>query len=254
MEWFVVITGEIFDLEELSKSLNSPGLCITQYRNEFILKSTDFNLLKDADDVRNKANEILSQINGAAKLALGMRKPVTVASVGKINDDGTVYGFVSIPSPINLRTSVSASLTAPDGTIQESHQGDPIPSWITVAQHDINVAKALRLFGKDINDWVNLYRIYEVIESDVGDKSSIINKGWATENAIRRFKHTANSPGAIGDEARHGNQTPPPKDPMALSEAKSLVETILRNWLCSKEGHTKNLGTSYNNVFARTSN
>ncbi|MCE8422375.1 MAG: hypothetical protein J5U17_04030 [Candidatus Methanoperedens sp.] len=76
MEWFAVIKGEIFDLEELSKSLNSPELCITKEKEEFILKSTDFNLLKDADDVRNKVNEILSLINGGASLALGMRKPL----------------------------------------------------------------------------------------------------------------------------------------------------------------------------------
>ncbi|KCZ71285.1 hypothetical protein ANME2D_02487 [Candidatus Methanoperedens nitroreducens] len=237
MEWFVVIAGDIFDLEELSKSLNSSGLCITRKGEEFILKSTDFNLLKDADDVRNKANEIISQINGAARLTLGMRKPLAVASVGNIDDDGTVHGFVSISfsETINLRTSVSASVIAPDGTIQERHQGDPIPSWITVAQHDTNVAKALRLFGAGTHDWVSLYRIYEVIESDVGGKLNIINNGWATEKSIKRFKYTANSPGAIGDEARHGKNTiPPPKDPMTLSEAKPLIETILRNWLRSK--------------------
>jgi hypothetical protein len=235
MEWFVVITGDNFDLEELSKSLNSAELCVTRYKNEFILKSTDLNMLKDADDVRNKANEVLSQINGAARLTLGMQKPITVASVGKINDDGTVLGFVYIPSPTNLRTRVSMSLIAPDGTIKESHPGDPVRDWTTIARHNTNVKKVLRLLGKNIYDWVNLYRIYEVIENDVRGMPNIINKGWATEKAIKHFKYTANSPAAIGDEARHGKNTIPPlKDPMALSEAKALIETIFRNWLSSK--------------------
>lgn len=236
MKWFAVIKGDNFDLEELSKSLNSPGLCIIRKEEQFILKSSDFNLLNDADDVRNKANEIISQINGAAKLTLGTQKPIEVSSIHKINDDGTIHGFVTIPLSFNLRTSVSCSIVSPDGTIQKSHQCDPIPSWINIAQHDTNVAKVLRLFGSGAYDWKSLYIIYEVIESDVS-RSHIINKGWATEEPIRRFKHTANSPAAIGDEARHGKNTiPPPRDPMALSEAKPLVETILRNWLRSKGG------------------
>ncbi|SNQ59111.1 hypothetical protein [Candidatus Methanoperedens nitratireducens] len=237
MEWLAVITGEIFNLEELSKSLNTPGLCVTREGEEFILKSTDFNLLIDSDDVRNRASEILSLINGAARLALGMRKPIVVAHIVKINDDGTRHMFVSLSETINLRDSVSVSVIEPDGTIQEIHQTDPIPSWVTAAKHNTNVAKALRLFGAGTHDWVSLYRIYEVIEGDVGGKSNIINKGWATDKGIKHFKYTANSPGAIGDEARHGNQTiPPPRDPMALSEAKSFVETILHSWLRLKVG------------------
>src|SRR5450759_1716099 len=117
MEWLLVITGEIFDLEELSKSLNSPELCVTQEGVEFILKSTDFNLLRNADDVRNKANEILSLINGAARLALGMRKPVVVAHVVKVNDDGKCHAFISLSETINFRDSVSGSVIESDGTI-----------------------------------------------------------------------------------------------------------------------------------------
>ncbi|MCE8424927.1 MAG: hypothetical protein J5U17_04025 [Candidatus Methanoperedens sp.] len=134
---------------------------------------------------------------------------------------------------------MSISATESEGTIQEIHQADPIPKWVTAAKHNTNVTKALRLFGAGTHDWVSLYRIYEVIENDVGGKSKIIKKGWTTDKAIRRFKYTANSPGAIGDEARHGNQKEPsPKDPMALSEAKFLIETILHNWLRLKAGQS----------------
>lgn len=237
MEWSVVITGENCDLEELSKSLNSPEQCVIREGEEFILKSTDFSLLNDANDVRNRADEILSIINGTAMLALGMRKPLVVTHVAKINDDGTRHMFISLSCTINLRDSVSVSIIRPDGNIQEIHKGDAISSWVTAARNDINVAKALRLFGTGIFDWVSLYRIYEVIESDVGGLVKIKDEGWATKKAIKRFKYTANSPAAIGDDARHGKGAiHPPEDPMVLSEAKSLIETILHNWLRSKRG------------------
>lgn len=235
MEWIVQIAGEKFDLQELSKSLTSPELCIAQEGEAFVLKSTDFNLLKDADTVRNKASEIINLINGAVKLAIGMQKPLTVDHVIKINDNGTRKSFISVSILGVGRVSVSMSVTAEEGTIEEIHQADPIPSWVEIGRNDANVAKVLRLWGVGPHDWVSLYRIYEIVESDVGGFSYIVNMGWATKTGIKRFKHTANSPGAIGDKARHGKYIPPPKSPMTFSEAKSLIETILHNWIRLKE-------------------
>lgn len=238
MEWIVQIAGEKFDLQELSKSLTAPELCIAQEGKAFVLKSTDFNQLKDADTVQNKACGIINLINGAAKLAIGMQKPLAVDHVIKINDNGTRESFISVSNLGVGRVSVSMSVTAEDGTIKKIHQADPIPSWVEIGRNDANVAKVLRLWGVGPHDWVSLYRIYEVVESDVGGFSTIVNMGWVTKSGIKRFKHTANSPGAIGDKARHGarhGKDIPPKSPMTFSEAKSLIETILHNWIRSKE-------------------
>lgn len=235
MEWLVHITGDSSDLEDLSKSLSSSELSIIKDEKEFVLKSTDFNFLKDAKDVKNKASEILDLVNGAARLDLGMRKPLSVAHVIKVKDDGTRVVFVEVSATVTVTSRVTASVVGVDGTVQEVRQASPIPSWVALAQHDENVAKVLRLFGTGIHDWVNLYRIYEVVENDIGSISNIVKKGWATGKAVKRFKHTANSPSSIGDESRHGKQSSkPPEDPMTLSEAKSLIETILHNWLRTK--------------------
>ncbi|MBN1762727.1 MAG: hypothetical protein JW878_06605 [Methanomicrobia archaeon] len=238
MEWYVEITGESFDLEELSKSLNSPELCITQEGNAFILKSTDFNILKDANEVRTRASEILSLINGSARLALEMRKPLEVGSVVEITDDGKrrLFDLIEFAGCCFGRVSVSTTIVKANGTVQEqeSHQADPIVDWIAIARYDTNVATVLRLFNKNL-DWVNLYRIYEVIESDVGGIDNIIEEEWTTKRTIKRFKYTANSPDAIGDESRHGKKLMPPKDPMTFPEARSLIKTLAHKWLSSKE-------------------
>ena len=220
MEWFVLLIGENSDLEELSNSLNSPELCVIQKNPpeppgpDFILKLTDFNFIEDTDDVINMADEIISEINGAARLFIGLRKHI--------------WG-------ISLGVSASTPIVSADGTVHDQeniHQVDSIPGCIAIARHDVNVAKVLRLYGADDHDWVSLYRIYEVIESDVGN---IAKKGWATKNEIKRFAQTANSPDASGDDSRHGaGNIPPPKDPMPISEAKFLVKTIIHKWLRSK--------------------
>jgi len=191
--------------------------------------------MSNADEVRNKTDELLSLINGASRLILRTRTPITSCVVEKINDDGTRLGFVSVSDSATMRETVNVTTILEDNTVQEIHQADPIHDWINVAQGNVNVAKVFRLLSNFGYDWVNLYRIYEVVEDDVGGSSKIAQGQWTTETAIERFKHTANSIGAIGDEARHGKETTqPPKNPMTFSEAKSLIETILHNWLRSK--------------------
>lgn len=240
MEWIVEVVGESSDLEELSRSLDSAELRLTQEGQSFFLRSMDFNSLKSADDVRNNATEILSLINGAARLALRMRKPLVVGNIVKVNDGGKRRIFASLSATMSLRGNICVSITRADGTVEQFRQADPIPSWIEVAQHDKNVAKVLRLFA-GTHDWVNLYRIYEVIEDDIGGKHNIESKGWATKKAITLFKHTANSIDVIGDESRHGKKIgEPPPNPMPLSEAKSLIETILHNWFRSKKDNLDN--------------
>ena len=235
MEWVVCIKGDDFDLQELSKSLTSPELCLVKEENEYYLKSTSFNHLMNAGEVVEKAQEILTLINGASRLALGTRKPLTTGVVLKINDDGSREGFVSVSDSLNLRETFSVTKILQDRTVQEVHQADPIPDWIKVAQGNENVAKVFRLLANFGYDWVNLNRILEVIMKDVDGTSNITRKGWATKKSIDRFTGTANNQDVIGDTARHGiAKNKPLEDPMAFSEAKSFIETILHNWLRSK--------------------
>lgn len=235
MEWLVKLRGREDNIRELSDFLNTPEACVVQDGQEFVLKSTDFKLLEDAGSVLERANEVVSRINGAASIATGMRRPIATEHIIRINDDGTRQIFAKFKDSIQVRGWLSITIKREDGTIHEQHFVEPIAEWLDIANHDEKVAKVLRLFGTGVLNWVNLYRIYEVMESDVNGIQNIAKKKWATLNGIKRFKHTANNPGATGDDARHGKQTtqPPPK-PMILSEARSLIESIFHNWIRTK--------------------
>lgn len=235
MKWLVQISGDAIDLEELSNSLKSPQFKLSQEEGAYVLGSADFDCMNDADTVLRHANEILALISGSAKLAIGTREPLQIAHIVRINDDGTHSIFPYLSDRVSIRGIPNILYLAEDGTVKEIRATDAIPDWLLAARRDAAVAKVLRLFGLGGNDWVSLYRIYEVIEADVGNASNIEKKGWATKKAIRRFRHTANSPGVIGDDSRHGlERTKPPPDPMLLTEAKSLVEGIIKNWLHTK--------------------
>jgi hypothetical protein len=63
----------------------------------------------------------------------------------------------------------------------------------------------------------------------------VVSNGWSSRSQIEKFKRTANSASAAGDDARHGKKEGvPPPSPMSLSDAESLIEGMLRRWLLTK--------------------
>jgi len=228
MEWYVQILGDNSDLQELSKSLNSPELCISQEDQKYVLKSSNFDQLKNAADVRKRAKEILSLLNGTAKLALGTQQKLTIDAVVEIRDDGKKTTVLFLSDTVPGGSSTSTSVKTSNGNVQEIHPADPIPVWIKTAQINKTVATVFRLIGASALNWIDLYKVYEIIKSDVGGKDKIADNGWATKRQINLFKRTAQA-------YRHGKlKGTPPKKPMTLSEAESFVKKILRKWLQTK--------------------
>ncbi len=235
MEWRVRIIGEIFDLKNLSKSLNSPELCITKIGQDYFLKSTDFNSLEKDKDVQKKADKILSRINGTAWLFLDMRKPLSSSSIVLVNDDGKIISQnVLLSASVKAQSRVMARLTK-EGEVQETYQADPIQKCIFTAKDSVNVDKVLRLLGDRPKNWANFYSILEVVEDDIGGIKEIAKKGWASRNAIELFKYTANSFMAIGYDARHIDDKEPPEKQMTPSKAESLIRNVICNWIQSKK-------------------
>jgi hypothetical protein len=123
-----------------------------------------------------------------------------------------------------------------NGTVEQYNQADPIPDWMILANSDGNVRKVIRLFGKGVNDWTSLNRVYEVIKHDMVGDSNIVDKEWTTQRQIVLFRRTANSVTAAGDNARHGVETTePPSDPMQLTEASAFIENLVHNWIRWKQ-------------------
>jgi hypothetical protein len=78
-------------------------------------------------------------------------------------------------------------------------------------------------------DWVNLYRILELIESA---KINVVKEGWISESDYKLFKYTANSPKAIGLQSRHGKgEKNSPKKPMSIFTARFLIKTLIIKYI-----------------------
>ena len=170
------------------------------------LKVAVFASSKSADEVRSKAEELIELLSGALALSLESRTPIRVANISQISENGQKNVFIWVSDALTIRSSLSVAKMSADGTVETNHPADSVRKWMKAAENDANVAKVLRLLAGSSHDWVSLYRLLEVVEADVGGVDGISDQGWATKTALKRFKHTANSPGAAGDSARHGRK------------------------------------------------
>ena len=145
----------------------------------------------------------------------------------EVDEEGKRHGRRALSATINVGSSCSVSIQLEGGQ-------DIIPifefdSWRKLAEEDEIVENVFRLFREFDRNWINLYKVYEIVEKNAGKKKI---EQWIIKDKIRQFKHTANSQSAIGDDARHGvDHNDPPKEPMSESEAQALIRNLVKQWL-----------------------
>jgi hypothetical protein len=232
--WHVELTGHQFDLEDLPRWFTAPELRVVEEDGHFLLETEKFDGLHKSSEVHAVARELLPRINGVAKLKDGSFRDVVVgAIVRELDEEGTERQHaVVLAGTIEARSKLSAVL------VRVGQDEPPVPApgsldtdqWLRAAEADQDAREALGIWGGRPHDWVNFYKVYEIVRSRADIKSS----GWASDNELSRFTRTANHPDSAGEDARHGRMSadPPPK-PMSLPEADALVGRIVIAWLGS---------------------
>jgi hypothetical protein len=195
MRWEVDLIGKQTDFRLLQKAFCSDEFYLSEENGRFVFGSRAFEGLNDPDAVRGRTADLVTSLSGASRALLGAQESFKVGDITLVREDGSKHYFLLVePATIRIRAMpVSFQVTRAGGTVEEHHPADPVREWLEVAVRNPAVAKALRLRDKGRLDWVELYRLYEVIESDT-PQAAIVRNGWATKAVIRRFKHTANSP------------------------------------------------------------
>jgi hypothetical protein len=234
MEWEVVLRGPEPILEELRQAFQENENTIVRSNDGFVLRSSRFMNLMNAADVRREATPIVEALSGMSRMLLQSEAPLGIASLIEIRPDGTRNIFVELEAAVLRITAglVSVQVARLDGSIEERRPSDPAATWLSKALSTPEAARALRLRDKSPLFWTDLYRLFEVIAQGAGGTNAIVTAGWASRTQLRRFKHSADSVRAAGDQARHGvERTMPPADAMTISEARSLVDILLARWL-----------------------
>lgn len=221
MNWAVRLIGEEDDLRNLM-SLNNPQLSIF-YENGYYMRSCIFDEYQQPDDVYNKASQYLRIINGIASINLNLQKVISLDSIVRLDEENRIlrtFNSSDLLGQCCVRTSLN----------NKNLENNQVARWINLAVNNENIAKVFRLISYGLNDFVNFYRIYEIIDNDMGKS---LPSEWAISNdQIRRFKRTANHPESCGDLARHGvMSTQPVSNPMSVGDAYCFIYEIVYQWI-----------------------
>lgn len=235
-EWLVRLKGRRDDLKLLSE-IGASDWHVTKEDGVYYLRSSNFSSIEDAGKVLENANGLLKSMVGAGEVYFGNFGLLEVDGIMIVEQDRPPNQYI-LPNGIRSSAKVGTPKVSLVGVCSDSpHQHSQFERWIALSKREDPVRKALHFFGQSVdeeNAWFHLYKAYEVVKSEVG-KNEIIRQGWGKEDELRLFAHTANY------YHRHGaEKSEPPRVPMTLSTAKSLVRTILHGWLglrCKLDDH-----------------
>ena len=241
-QWQVQIQGWASDLEHLERHFAAfPTRVIKDERDGgFLYESTAFAACTTAQEVLDIADQEFAVLSGVLKLVRESPEPLRSGAVYRKNAAGGRDVFVQIRETVQLRAEIGeVTVTVTDSHGNVMTKPSPPPRTVLLAQlaaSDAAVAKVLRLQSDEgAKSWVGLYRIYEVVEADVGGQAALAKRRWGSASDLKRFKHSANSVTVAGDAARHGRESEkPPKHPMSPDEAAAYVGYVLQAWLASK--------------------
>ena len=232
MKWKVRLTGDERGLEELSESFSEDPE-VFEDENNFFLWSSNFEDLEEVSEVKDIAERIVLNIRNLGLKDSLRTEYLHTAHIHEIKDDGTEHvTVIAEVEPVKVRANpVSITTTDQTGNKEVYHPADRTYELTKLALEDEKVQELVGLLDKG-NNWVNLYRIYEFIQAHISGDENIVERGWWSSNEKDRFKRTANSRDAIGDNARHGQERiPAPENTMIHSDAKGLVDNLIDNWL-----------------------
>ncbi|WP_458762818.1 hypothetical protein [Cupriavidus basilensis] len=238
--WQVQIQGYASDLEHLTGHLSSTPRRVARDERGvgFLYESAAFATCNQANEVLVIANEELRVLSGVLKFTRDSPEPLSTGAVFKKNAAGGRDVFVFLEDGLHARCELGEIVVADSNgsVIARPTRPSKTTTIAQLALGDAAVAKVMRLLAApDCNSWVGMYRIYEVIEADMGGQHTLGKSDWGTPKDLDRFKHSANSVTVAGDSARHGKEKArPPTNPMPLDEADAYIWRLLHSWLSSK--------------------
>jgi hypothetical protein len=229
------ITGEEPDLRFLAETFTGSDLKVSEEGEIYVISSERFEGLDDANAVKDVGLIMAAILNGVCRLARNGTEPIVIGNALYQDEAGGLhYHVLPEVGEIRLR-GVPATLTAMLNGDGDHTSPEPVKTWALLALRDPEVAKVLRINAVAPLDWVNLYRILEIISKDVGGLKVIVSRKWMPQRSVSLFKRTANSADVLGLEARHGIQNDKaPSNPMTITEARKLVRILTWHWLQSK--------------------
>lgn len=236
--WYLIVNGSS-EHRRIIEELELHGIEMVADSGMWLLYISELqeNEFVASPQERYRAGQkILQAINGMTSDEIPFPEPLESDAIGKINAEGKREFFSFQSESLQLSSQVKVAITDEEGERQEFDHIELMTPRAPYAIATPERRRALRLLG-DEPGFRELYVVLEDALDSLGGRDGIEEAGieW-TE--IQRFKQTANSLDAVGDDTRHGaaKTAPPPEDPMGIHEARNLIIELVNWWLRQELG------------------
>lgn len=225
------LAGHEFDLITLADLFREGDPTIAVDNEGYYLSFADPNdLIDNGSRVYEVASSLLQRVNGVARVRSSNYRPVRL--VGRFSDDAGRQHTVVLAETVEVRAYVPPVAVVVDGQPRQTPP-PPGPGYVQLAAAHPDVAEVLEILGKagSAPDWVDLYKIFEIVRNNV---AGLDKKGWVTSAELSAFTASANRPDVSGAQARHARMHGgPPKRTMTLMEARQMISVLATAWLDS---------------------
>lgn len=220
--WAVEILGEAVDLDQITRALNpdfDPWIERISPHADYAIRSSEFNTLQTALEVRDRSAILINILNGAVALTSGVEH-VRGGKILQVSDEGEVDVTVFGAAHGRLRgliLNASATVTNLDGTARQPSPPSPTEAqrYIQSAIRNDDVADLFTFVGRADN-WFDLYKAMEMAENLVGGEHKL--QALLKDGAVD-FKNARNT----ANFYRHARPSYTPPNPATFDEAHALV-------------------------------
>jgi len=236
------LEGHVFDLDALVELFREGEPKVAKEEDGYYLASSELDgLMDDGGPLVEAATRLLQKVTGIARILDSSFRPVTMPGtfVEDSGDGGRRRQHVAgaLTAELRIKASFVASgvVSTSDGRPPEPEPSPAPPEgplFIQLAASHPDVAEALEILGKSSIslNWVDLYKLYEIVRSNVGGEKAL--KQWASSADLSAFTASANRPDVSGSEARHARSTGArlPKRTMNLAEGEAFIRRLIETW------------------------
>lgn len=179
-------------------------------------------------EVQALADQLISCMDGAAKLLRPNFRSIGIAAIYSYGTDGRWLG-----------TSVSGSSGRRFYSLPGKKGGLPdlVRRWTECGMEDPSVSDALHIYGSGAITWSSLYLVYEIIRDDCGGNF----KDIVSRKDLGDFCSSANNNRTFSEGSRHAEKIRNPRakarTALSVQEANSIVRQMLNAWLGDKIGY-----------------
>lgn len=220
MGWRAYIETDDFTISILREQFRGPELHVDAEDGGLFVTGTRFAGCTAALEAHERAHVIARELTAVCRMIDSSCAPVRYLS--SVRDDSVVAGT----------TQFAEARMAAHSRLMGGGPPAPIyPNVMACAGHDGAYAEALRWMGSpEPLDASAVYKVFELLRESAGGTEGFLKRvGW-TRSTLSSFTGTLNTPGALGDGARHAIGQQPPKKPLSLNECILLIADAVRKW------------------------